>query len=72
MKKEIKINKNKKKIIEDINEKKKKIILKIYKNVYRLKKAFPAIDTKEIREILNKKIELKKIVKNNENKDKNT
>lgn len=66
------ITENIQKIVEDLNEKRNKIILRLYKNVYRLKKAFPAIDTKEIREILNKKIELKKIVKNNENKDKNT
>ena len=63
------ITKNVQKIIEDLNEKRNKIILRLYKNVYRLKKAFPAIDTKEIREILNKKIELKKIVKNKENKE---
>ena len=52
------------KIVDDLNEKRNKIIFRLYKNVYRLKKAFPAIDTKEIREILNKKIELKKIKKN--------
>ena len=63
------ITKNVQKIIEDLNEKRNKISLRLYKNVYRLKKAFPAIDTTEIREILNKKIELKKIVKNKENKE---
>ncbi len=63
----LEITENIQKIVEDLNEKRNKLILRLYKNVYRLKKAFPAIDTKEIREILNKKIELKKIVKNNKN-----
>ena len=36
------------------------IIRRLYRHVYRLKKAFPAINTKEITEILNKKIEFKK------------
>ncbi len=62
------ITENVQKIVEELNEKRNKIIFRLYKNVYRLKKAFPAIDTKEIREILNKKIELKKIVKNKQNK----
>ena len=38
--------------------------LSLYKNVYRLKKAFPAINTKEITEILNKKIQIRKNKKN--------
>lgn len=59
----VNITENVQKIIEELNEKRNIIIFRLYKNVYRLKKAFPAIDTKEIREILNKKIELKKIVK---------
>ena len=57
------ITENIQKLVDDLNRKRNKITLRLYKNVYRLKKAFPAIDTKEIREILNKKIELKKIVK---------
>ena len=36
-------------------------MLHLYKNVYRLKKAFPAINNKEIAEVLNKKIEIGKI-----------
>lgn len=36
-----------------------KIVKHLYRRAYRLKKAFPAIDTKEFSEILNKKIELK-------------
>ena len=35
--------------------------MRLYKNVYRLKKAFPAINTKEITEVLSKKVELKEI-----------
>ena len=63
------IAQNIQKLVDDLNRKRNKITLRLYKNVYRLKKAFPAIDTKEIREILNKKIELKKIMKNKQNKN---
>lgn len=48
-------------LIEQLKYKRNKTILRLYKNVYRLKKAFPAINTKEITEVLNKKIELKEI-----------
>ena len=65
----IAITENIQKLVDDLNKRRNKIILRLYKNVYRLKKAFPAIDTKEIREILNKKIELKKIGKNKANKN---
>ncbi len=55
------------KMIEVLKKKRNKTILHLYRNVYRLKKAFPAINTKEITEILNQKIELrKKRVKNKE------
>ncbi len=63
------LTENIQKLINELNEKRNKIIFGLYKNVYRLKKAFPAIDTKEIREILNKKIELTKINKNKGNKN---
>ena len=33
------------KIIDELNEKRNNIILRLYRNIYRLKKAFPAIDT---------------------------
>lgn len=46
-------------IVEKLKRKRNKTIVRLYKNVYRLKKAFPAINTKEITEILNKKIEIK-------------
>ena len=39
--------------------KRDKTLKRIYKRAYRLKKAFPAIDTKEFTEILNKKKEKK-------------
>ena len=47
-------------IIDKLNRQKNRTILQLYKNVYRLKKAFPAINTKEITEVLSKKIELRK------------
>ena len=46
------------KFVEKLNRKKKNTILHLYKNVYRLKKAFPTINTKEITEVLNRKIEI--------------
>lgn len=55
------VTENMQKLIENLKKRRNKIILKLYKNVYRLKRAFPAIETKEIREILNKKVEIKKI-----------
>lgn len=51
------------KLIEGLKKKRNRALLRLYRNVYRLKKAFPAINTQEITEVLNKKIELKK--KNN-------
>ncbi len=55
------VTENMQKLIENLKKRRNKIILKLYKNVYRLKRAFPAIETKEIKEILNKKVEIKKI-----------
>lgn len=51
-------------MVEKLKKKRNKTILRLYKNVYRLKKAFPAISTKEITEILNRKIEIRKRNKN--------
>ena len=51
-------------LVDKLNKKKNRTILKLYKNVYRLKKAFPAINTKEITEVLSKKIDIKKKKKN--------
>lgn len=60
--KEIEIStvENIQKLVEKLKRKRNKTILRLYKNVYRLKKAFPAINTKEITEVLNKKIDLRK------------
>ena len=46
------------KLVEELKKRRNRTIKHLYKNVYRLKKAFPAIDTKEIREILNKKVKI--------------
>ena len=63
--KEEKATENVQKMVENLKKKRNRIIIHLYKNVYRLKKAFPAINTNEITEILNQKIELrKKRVKN--------
>lgn len=51
-------------LVDKLKRKRNRIILRLYKNVYRLKKAFPAIDTKEITEVLNKKIYIRKKRKN--------
>ena len=58
---------NKQKVPEEVNKtvvelekRRNKITRKLYKYVYRLKNAFPAKDTKEKTEILNKKITFKK------------
>ena len=56
-----------------LNQKKNRILRRLYRTTYRLKKAFPAIETKEITEILNKKVELikkDKIKKEKAQKDK--
>ena len=44
--------------IEKLKKKKNRLLRSLYWRVYRLKKAFPTLDTKEIREILEKKIEV--------------
>ncbi len=51
-------------IVDKLKRKRNRTILHLYKNVYRLKKAFPAINTKEITEILSKKIDIRKKKKN--------
>lgn len=45
-------------LVEKLKKKRNKTILHLYRNVYRLKKAFPTINTKEITEVLNKKVEI--------------
>ena len=51
-------------LVDKLKRKRNRIILRLYKNVYRLKRAFPSIDTKEITEVLNKKIDIRKKRKN--------
>lgn len=52
-------------MVEKLKKKRDKTIVHLYRNVNRLKKAFPAINTNEITQILSQKIELrKKRVKN--------
>ena len=53
-------------LIEKINKRKNRELRRLYKRVYRLKRAFPAIDTKEFRDILNRKIELRNKKNKNE------
>ena len=54
---------NLQKIIDDLNYKKDKMKRKLYRRVYRLKKAFPNVKSDTITEILNLKDELKKRLK---------
>lgn len=52
-------------MVEKLKKKRNRITLQLYRNVHRLKKAFPAINTAEITQVLNQKIEgRKKRVKN--------
>lgn len=55
-----KVSENIQKTITELEKRRNKIAIKLYRYVYRLKKAFPAINTKEITEILNKKIQFKR------------
>lgn len=52
-------------IVEDLKKKRNRILRRLYRKVYRLKKAFPAINTKEITEVLNQKLDE---IKNKRNK----
>ena len=55
-------------IVEQLKRKRNRTLVRLYKNVYRLKKAFPAINTKEITQILSEKIDINKKYKNIRNK----
>lgn len=46
--------------LNELKIKRNRMMRRLYRYVYRLKKAFPAINTKEIGQILNKKISLKR------------
>ena len=59
-----KLTENVQKLVKNLKLKRNRIMRNLYKQVYRLKKTFPAINTKEITTILNKKNELKDDEKN--------
>lgn len=59
-------------LVDKLNNKKNRTILHLYRNVYRLKKAFPAINTSEITEVLSQKIELRKNKKKKQAKNSKT
>ena len=58
-KEKISANDNIQNLIDNLKTRRDRTMKNLYKRAYRLKKAFPAIDTKEFTEILNKKIEMK-------------
>lgn len=58
-KEKISANDNLQNLINRLKTRRDRTIKHLYSRAYRLKKAFPAIDTKEFTEILNKKIEFK-------------
>ena len=58
-KEKISANDNLQHLINNLKIRRDRTIKHLYRRAYRLKKAFPAIDTKEFTEILNKKIEFK-------------
>ena len=58
-KEKISANDNIQNLINNLKTRRDRTMKHLYRRAYRLKKAFPAIDTKEFTEILNKKIEFK-------------
>ena len=58
-KEKISANDNIQNLINNLKIRRDSTMKHLYKRAYRLKKAFPAIDTKEFTEILNKKMEFK-------------
>lgn len=58
-KEKISANDNLQHLINNLKTRRDRTMRHLYRRAYRLKKAFPAIDTKEFTEILNKKIEFK-------------
>lgn len=55
----IKVKENLQNVVEQLKKKQARMSRKLYRYVVRLKRAFPAINTKEITEILSKKVSLK-------------
>ncbi len=66
--KALEIKANLQETIKKLKKKKNRILRNLYRHVYRLKRAFPAIETKEVSEILNKKIEISKWKNNKKEK----
>ena len=56
------------KLVNKLKRKRNRTIIHLYRNVNRLKKAFPTINTKEITEVLSKKMDIKKLKKKEKNK----
>lgn len=52
---------NAQKIVDKLKQKRDNVILGLYRNVNRLKNAFPDINTKEFKEVLSRKVEINKI-----------
>ena len=69
-KEKISANDNIQNLINNLKIRRDSTMKHLYKRAYRLKKAFPAIDTKEFTEILNKKMEFKHNKKSKKNQDK--
>ena len=68
-----KMTENIQKMVDELKIKRNRIMRNLYRYVYRLKQAFPAINTKEITTILSKKLELKKNdIKNKHQKNNNS
>ncbi len=65
--KSIEIKQELQKSLEQLKKRKNRIFRNLYRRVYRLKKAFPTIETKEITEILSKKLD---VIRNRNNKEK--
>lgn len=59
LKEKTQYNDSKEKLIKELEIKRKRLMKNLYKRVNRLKRAFPAIDTKAFTDILSKKIEFK-------------
>ena len=59
-KEKISVNDNIQNLVNHLKARRDRTMKNLYRRAYRLKKAFPAIDTKEFTEILNKKMEFKR------------
>ena len=60
-KEKISANDNIQNLVNNLKTRRDRTMKRLYRRAYRLKKAFPAINTKEFVEILNKKVDFKHI-----------